>query len=122
MNAVADRFCSSPSGKDHHCISECKQRKCCQVPQSPDLNIKENIWDELKCRVWRTGATVLYSDHSESTESKTSQRVEQPPAELALCDANETPMSCCSVQCGGHISCKVYMAMDAAAGLDLRIL
>ena len=63
-------------------------------PKSPDLNIIENIWDKLN----RRG----YSDHTESTESKNSLRVEQPPSELnsALCDVNETSLSCRSEQCG----------------------
>ena len=61
-NAVAARWRSSPSDKGHHCISECKQRKCRRLsPKSPDLNIIEIIWDELNRRVRRTGAipTIL---------------------------------------------------------------
>ena len=43
-----------------------------------------------------------YSDHTESTDSKKSLQVEQPPSELrsALCDVNETSLSCRSEQCG----------------------
>ena len=56
-NAVAARWCSSPSCKGHHCISECKQRKCRRFSiQITRYNIFENLWDELNCRVWRTGA------------------------------------------------------------------
>ena len=65
-NAVAARWCSSPSDKGHHCISECKQRKCVDFsPKSPDLNIIENIWDELTHRVRRTGAfpTILIAKY-----------------------------------------------------------
>ena len=45
---------------------------------------------------------MSYSNHTETTESKHSLRVEQPPSELrsALCDVNETPLSCRSEQCG----------------------
>ena len=61
-NAVAARWHYSPSDKDCHCISECKQRKCRRLsPKSPDLNIIKNIWDELNRRVRRTCAipTIL---------------------------------------------------------------
>ena len=59
-----------------------------------------------------------YSNHTESTESKTSLRVEQPPSELrsALCDVNETPLSCRSEQYG----LTYRLEMDAAAGFALR--
>ena len=104
-NAVDARWFSSPSGKGHHCISECKRRKCCRSPpppKSPDLHIIGKKWDELNRRVSRTGA-ILYSDHTESTESKNYLQVEQPPSELrsALCDVNGTPLSCRSEQWGG---------------------
>ena len=67
-------------------------------PKSPDLNIIENILDELNRHVRRKGG---YSDHTESTESKISLLVEQPPSELrsALCEVNDTSLS---EQCGGH--------------------
>ena len=56
-NAVAARWCSSPSGRDHHCISECKQCKCRRLsPKSLDLNIIKNIFDELNRSIGRTGA------------------------------------------------------------------
>ena len=48
-------------------------------PKSSDLNIIENIWDELKPLCMENRG---YSDHTESTESKSSLRVEQPPSEL----------------------------------------
>ena len=69
-------------------------------PKSPDLNIVENIWVELKPRCKENRG---YSDCTESTKSKHSLRVEQPPSELrsALCDVNETPLSCRSEQCEG---------------------
>ena len=53
-----------------------------------------------------------YSDHTESTESNHSLRVEKnPPSELcsAFYDVNEMLLSCRSEQCGD-------MDMDAAAG------
>ena len=64
-------------------------------PKSPDINIIENIWDELHRRVRRTGAIL--------TTIKNSLRVEQPPSELrsALCEVNETSLSCRSEQSGG---------------------
>ena len=40
----------------------------------------------------------------------------------ALCDVNETLLSCRIEQCGGHTRYQVYMDMDAAAGFDLRML
>ena len=64
------------------------------------LKIIENIWDELnRC-------DMGYSDHTVLTESKNFLRVEQLPSELrsALCDVNETSLSCRSKLCGGmHI-------------------
>ena len=98
-NAVAAGWCSSLSDKGHHYISEHKQRKCRRLPpKSPDLNIVENILDELHVnrRVRRTGAI--------STTLNQLRRVEQHASELrsALCDVNETPLSCRSEQCGGH--------------------
>ena len=44
-----------------------------------------------------------YSDHTESTESKNSLRFEQLPSEerSALCDVNETLLSCRSEDCWG---------------------
>ena len=65
-----------------------------------------------------------YSDHTESTGSKNSVRVEQPPSELrsALSAVNETPLSCHSEQWEGHTHYYVYMDMDAPAGVDIRIL
>ena len=48
-------------------------------PKSPDLNIIENVWYELNRCVRRTDC---YSDNTESNESKSSLRVEQPPSEL----------------------------------------
>ena len=100
-NAAAERWCSSLSGKGHYCISECKQRKFRRpLPQPPDLNIIENIWDELNRRVRRTGAipTSLNQLRAKFSTSGT------PPSELrsALCDINETPLSCHSEQCWGH--------------------
>ena len=68
-------------------------------PKSLDLNIIENSWGELRSKENR-----VFSDHTESTESKNSLRVEQPPSVLlsALCDVNETSLSCRSEQCEGH--------------------
>ena len=45
-------------------------------PKSPDLNIIENIWDEQNRHVRRL---MGYFDHTESTESKNSLRVNSLP-------------------------------------------
>ena len=65
-----------------------------------------------------------YSDHTDSTGSKNSLRVEQPPSELSsvLSDVTETLLSCRNEQCGGHTCYLVCMDMGAAPGFGLRIL
>ena len=75
---------SSPSGKGHHCKSECKQRKCHRLPpppppppKSPNLNIIENVKDELNRCVKITGAIPTTLNQL----SKNSLRLEQASSE-----------------------------------------
>ena len=69
-NAVAAWWCSSTSGKGYHCVSECKQRKCRQLPPSPrTIRFKHNWkhlgWTKPPCEEFRG-----YSDHTEQLRSK----------------------------------------------------
>ena len=60
------------------------------------------FWNDLNLHVRRTCRG--YFDHTELSESKNYLQVEQLPSELfsALCDVNETPLSCLIEQCGKH--------------------
>ena len=68
-------------------------------PKSPDLNIKENTWDELNCRVREIESvpTTLNKFRAKIVEIQ----IEQPTSELrkAECDVIETSLRCGSQQC-----------------------
>ena len=98
--AVAARWCSSLSGKGHHCISKCKWCKFGRPPppKSPDLDIIENISDELYRCVRKTEANQTTLNQLKQKFSTS----EWTPSELrsALFDVNGTSLSCQSKECG----------------------
>ena len=71
-------------------------------PPPPQITRLKHNWKHLGWTKPLCKENRGYSDHTEWTERKNSLRVEQTPSELhlALCDVNETSLSCCNEQCG----------------------
>ena len=66
------------------------------IPLNHQINIIENILDELNRRVRRT---VPISKPPNQLREKNLYEWNNLPA---MCDVNETPLSCRSEECGGH--------------------
>ena len=84
-------------------------------PKSPDLNIIENIWDELKRRVRRTGAIS-------TTLNELRAEWNNLPQNYVQWYVTSKRHRCVAVvnSADGHTHYKVYMGMNAAAGFDIR--
>ena len=102
-NAAAARWRSSPSGKGLNCISEYNQHKRRWL--SLQITRLEHNWNHLGWTKPQCKENRGYSNHTKSTESKYSIRVEQPSSELrsALCRVNETPLSCVVNRAGTNL-------------------